>query len=119
MTAKQWLIVTGVVILNIIVFGTLLGGASADLPSTPTSTWTPHPTFTPMPFATATAILMPTLAAPPTPDTIVHVVSQGETLEAIAQEYGVSAFVLRMVNRIPETEDAQVGQALTIPAVGQ
>jgi hypothetical protein len=62
MTAKQWLWITGVVILNIIVLGALIGVPEVGRRGTPTPTWTPHPTFTPLPHPTATRILMPTLA---------------------------------------------------------
>ena len=62
MSAKQWLVITGVVILNIIILGTLIGAPKVGQQGTPTPTWTPHPTFTPLPWPTATAILMPTLA---------------------------------------------------------
>jgi hypothetical protein len=62
MSAKQWLLITGVVILNIIILGALLGVPEVEQRETPTPTWTPQPTFTPLPWPTATAILMPTLA---------------------------------------------------------
>lgn len=62
MTAKQWLWVTLVVILNIIVFSALIGPPQVERASTPTPTWTPQPTFTPLPRPTPTAIVMPTLA---------------------------------------------------------
>jgi uncharacterized membrane protein len=63
MSAKQWLLITGVVILNIIILGALIGAPEIEARrSTPTPTWTPHPTFTPLPRPTATAIRMPTLA---------------------------------------------------------
>lgn len=123
MSTKQWLLITAIVILNVIVFAALLDHNSASVLSTPTPTWTPHPTFTPMPMATATAIVMPTLSAPPTPaplpTPIVHVVQDGETLDSIAEQYGVSAFILRMVNRIAQTDDVSAGQRLIIPAIEQ
>lgn len=121
MTAKQWLLVTLVVVLNIIIFGALLGGGPKERHSPPTPTWTPHPTFTPKPFATATAIVMPTLPPQPTPVSapsatpFVHVVSQEETLESIAKEYGTSVYILRMINRIPESAGVSEGQQLVIP----
>ena len=62
MSPKQWLLITGVVILNIIVLGALLGVPEVEKRGTPTPTWTPPPTFTALPRPTATAILMPTLA---------------------------------------------------------
>ena len=63
MTSKQWLLITVGVVLNIIVFGALIGPPEVERASTPTPTWTPHPTFTALPRPTSTAILMPTLEA--------------------------------------------------------
>jgi LysM repeat protein len=121
MTSRQWLLITFVVILNIIIFGALFGPPTVSQKSTPTPTWTVYPTFTPIPQPTATAILMPTL--PPTPTsslpsltTQVHTVQEGETLESIAQAYDLSTFVLRMVNRLPDDAVVRPGQQLVIPA---
>ena len=122
MTAKQWLTITVVVVLNIIIFGALLGNPASAQRGVPTPTWTAHPTFTPTPFPTPTAIVMPTMAASPTvvitplPTPVVHVVAEGETLEGIAEQYDVGIFVLRMVNRIPEGGAVRQGQRLIIPA---
>jgi uncharacterized membrane protein len=63
LTPKQWLLITLVVVLNIVVFGALIGPPQVERVSTPTPTWTPPPTFTPLPRPTSTAILMPTLEA--------------------------------------------------------
>lgn len=115
MNGKQWLAVTALVILNIIVFGTLLGRPAIQ-PSELTSTWTPLPTFTPMPFPTATAILMPTLPPPtPTPLPVLHVVVLGETVENIATAYGLDPAALRAANGLDETADVRPGQQLIIP----
>lgn len=65
LTAKQWLLITLVVVLNIIIFGALIGPPQVERASTPTPTLTLAPTFTPLPRPTATAILMPTLEAAP------------------------------------------------------
>ena len=62
MSTKQWLLITAVVILNIVILGALIGVPEVRQRGTPTPTWTPPPTFTPLPRPTATAILMPTLA---------------------------------------------------------
>lgn len=62
MSTKQWLLITAVVILNIVILGALIGVPEVGQQGTPTPTWTPPPTFTPLPRPTATAILMPTLA---------------------------------------------------------
>lgn len=121
MSAKQWLLITFVVILNIIILGALFQDPEATVSLTPTPTWTPRPTFTPMPFPTATAILMPTTAAPvsaadvavPTP--AIHLVQEGETLDSIAQQYGVDPFMLRLLNRMTEEEEIEVGQELIVP----
>ncbi len=125
MTAKQWLLITAVLILNIIILGALLSNPDTIAISTPTSVWTPHPTFTPVPFPTATAILMPTEAAPvpasvvavPTPAT--HVVQEGETLESIAERYGIGDYTLRLLNRMTETDTIRVGQVLIVPGEPQ
>jgi uncharacterized membrane protein len=61
LTPKQWLLITLVVILNIIVFGALIGPPQVERAGTPTPTWTPQPTFTALPRPTPTAIVMPTL----------------------------------------------------------
>ncbi len=126
MSGRQWLLITGVVILNVIIFGALLGTPASPHSSAPTPTWTPHPTFTSTPFPTPTAILMPTLPPEMRPTTvvpiitpIVHVVRQGETLASIARRYGVSEYVLRMLNRIPADKDARPGQQLIIPPVDE
>jgi len=121
MTAKQWMWITAVVILNIVILGALVGPPAATVRVTPTSTWTPYPTFTPTPFPTSTAILMPTVparpTATPTPAVIRHQVSEGETLPEIAEAYGVGLYVLRMVNRIPERGEVRAGQELVIPVI--
>ncbi len=111
MTARQWLILTVVVILNIIVFGALLGNPAR--PVEPTPTWTPPPTFTPMPLPTATSILMPTLPPPPTP--FIHTVAVGETLEAVAAAYGVSVPDLEKANGLAPRTPLRPGQLLIVP----
>jgi LysM repeat protein len=122
MAPKQWLLITFVVILNIVIFGALLNDAPPEAFSTTTPVWTPHPTFTPAPFPTATAILMPTEPvsatqsdiAVPTPQ--VHVVQDGETLESIAERYGVGTYTLKMLNRMSDEDTIRVGQELIVPA---
>ena len=122
MTAKQWLLITFVVILNIIIFGTLLDDGSAMQFVTSTPMWTPHPTFTPAPFPTATAILMPTEPAPPVqsgapmPTPQVHVVQEGDTLESVAETYGIGTFALKMLNRMSDEETIHIGQELLVPS---
>ena len=123
MNAKQWLLITFVVILNIVIFGTLLSPQPAEQPGVSPSAWTPHPTFTAMPLPTATAIVMPTEPVPPTatpqplPTPLVHVVQEGETLEGIANWYGTTVFTLRLLNRLPGDASIRSGQELTIPVM--
>lgn len=122
MTGKQWLLITLVVIVNIILFGTLLGPPSSGQQAVvPAASWTPCPTFTASPFPTATAILMPT--TPPLPTSVVHAVSsegyvvqEGDTLEGIAERYGIGVHTLRMLNRLTEGDAIEVGQELLVPA---
>ena len=115
MNPKQWLLITAVVILNIIVFGTLFGDPTPKVQE-PTPTWTPYPTFTPIPQPTATAILMPTVPPPPpTPTPVIHIVVLGETLETIAQAYGVNVSVLQDVNGLSDDDEVRPGDALIIP----
>ncbi len=115
MSAKQWLAITALIILNIIVFGTLFGHPTArHVELTPT--WTPLPTFTPMPFPTATAILMPTLPPPtPTPTPAGHVVVLGETLQTIAIVYGIGVEELAQANNLTPTAILKPGDVLIIP----
>ena len=61
LTPKQWLLITLVVVLNIVVFGALIGPPEVERAITPTPTWTSYPTFTALPRPTPAAILMPTL----------------------------------------------------------
>ena len=123
MSVKQWMVVTFVVILNIVIFGALLAPQAEEQPGESPSAWTPHPTFTAMPLPTATAIVMPTEPVPPTatpeplPTPRVHVVQEGETLEGIATWYGTTSFTLRLLNRLPEGAAVRPGQELTIPVV--
>jgi hypothetical protein len=120
-TAKQWLLITIVVILIIIIIGALFGAPQAARHDPSTPTWTPPPTFTPLPQPTATAILMPTLppeltptsTPPPTP--VVHIVTEGETLETIAAAYDVSISALQALNDLPDDAKVRVGQELILP----
>ena len=118
MSAKQWLALTLVVILNIIIFGALLG-RPATREAEPTPSRTSPPTFTPMPFPTATAILMPTFSPlPPTPTPVVHVVVLGETLETIAVAYGIDESIILEANDLSESVELRPGDRLVIPVSG-
>lgn len=115
MNAKQWLAVTLIVILNIIIFGALLDRHSVQ-PVEPTPSRTSVPTFTPMPFPTSTAILMPTLSPPPpTATPIVHIVVLGETWETIATAYGISEDALLAASGLALPAELKPGDQLIIP----
>jgi LysM repeat protein len=129
MSVKQWVVVTFVVILNIVIFGVLLSKEPQASSAVAPAAWTPYPTYTPKPRPTVTAIVMPTEPVPPTetaaptatptplPVPQVHVVQEGETLDGIADWYGTTAFTLRLLNRLPEGGLVQPGQELTIPVM--
>lgn len=71
------------------------------------------------PEATATAPVIPLADTPTptiTPTPIVHVVQGGETLLAIAQNYGVSVEALQEANGIDDPRRLRVGQELIIPS---
>ncbi len=72
----------------------------------PVPTPTPGPTNTPD----------PNIPTPTPPDYIIHVVSPGETLSTIAEEYGVSVQLIRTANNLPMDNDTiRVNQQLIIP----
>lgn len=92
---------------------------------------TPEPTRASLPVDTPTATLttpargstseapsgpIPNTATPTiTPTPIVHVVQQGDTLQAIAFDFGVSVEALQRVNGIENPQFLQVGQRLIVP----
>ena len=92
---------------------------------------TPEPTQTPLhadtPTAAAATVVnhSPTVAPPTyqpdtptptiTPTPIVHVVQKGDTLQAIAFDFGVSVDALQRANGVENPQFLQVGQRLVIP----
>lgn len=100
----------------------LLAGCGEVVTPEPTaearSTSIPTTASTPTPRPTATAPLLPpadTATPTITPTPIVHVVQQGDTLQAIAFDYGVSVEALQTANAIENPKFLQVGQRLIIP----
>lgn len=92
---------------------------------TPSPTEVP-PSATPSPASshrsvhrpTGTALFVPPLdTATPTPAAtpLIHVVEQGDTLQAIAFDYGVRVDALQRVNGIENPQLLQIGQQLIIP----
>lgn len=77
-------------------------------PAAPYQTVSPSPSFTPLPALTE--ILLPT----PTP--ILYTVAKGDTLEAIANQYGVSLEALLGANPGLQPAALPVGTQLVIPA---
>ena len=82
----------------------------STIPS-PTAATTPAPTET-IPAETIT----PTPLETPTP--VIHVVQSGDTLLAIAAQYGVSVQDLQTANGIEDPTKLQIGQQLIIPVGG-
>ena len=78
-----------------------IGGVG--LASGPSTVITPTPTETAVPEAT------PTVST--------HVVKSGDTLGAIAEQYGVSVETITQVNNLPSEDSLAEGQELRIPAV--
>ena len=61
--------------------------------------------------------LEPVPTAVPATDTI-HVVQAGDTMFAIASQYGVTIDVIMAVNNIPDINQLEIGQEILIPAPG-
>jgi LysM repeat protein len=101
-----------------------LAGASPTATARPTPTERPqatptaNPTSSPTPIPTATPTPAPT--APPTPASTAvpartYVVEQGDTLAAIAQQFGVSIEAIQAANEIEDPDEINIGQVLVIP----
>ena len=72
------------------------------------------PTASPIP-PTATPIPPTLTPVPPTATPVIYVVEAGDTLSAIAKEFGVTVEALQEANAISDPRLLQVGQELTIP----
>ena len=72
-----------------------------------------------IPVRPTATLALPTAAPPdtptPSPPPVVHVVQPGETLIAIAIQYGVTVAALQSVNGIDDPSALQVNQGLIIP----
>jgi len=78
---------------------------------TPPPTATPAPTPVPTPVPTVAATPVPT--APP-PQQQTYTVQQGDTLAAIAQQFGTTVAALQAANGIEDPNEIFVGQVLVI-----
>jgi LysM repeat protein len=71
---------------------------------------TPRPTATPAPYTPA-----PTATPTPTPTPIFYTIKSGDTLLAIAREYGVTVAALQETNGIADPRALRVNQEIIIP----
>ncbi len=102
-------------------------GAAATIPAVDQ----PSPAVVASPTDTPTETAMPTEppltetpeppTAPPdtTPEPVVHVIRAGESLRAIAEQYGVTIAELAQANNMGATDLILVGQKLVIPSQAQ
>lgn len=81
------------------------------VPPTPTASPLPQPTPSPRPQPESG----PTPTSVPTPAQQEYIVQEGDTLTAIAQEFGVAASALAAYNEIADPDVINVGQRLRIP----
>lgn len=98
--------------------GTSSSPAAVAAPSeTPTPIATPTPTPTPTPVATPSPTVAPTpVPATPTPVPVtVYVVQEGDTLAAIAQQFGTTVEAIQAANGIEDPNTISIGQELVIP----
>jgi len=94
--------------------------ASPTASPTPAVTATPRPTPSPTVEPTVSPTVAPTLAPTPTPAPTVpppttYVVQSGDTLAAIAQQFGTTVEALQAANGIEDPDQISVGQVLVIP----
>jgi LysM repeat protein len=75
------------------------------------------PAATPIPTAPATSTVpaSPTPIPSPTPLVVIHVVQAGDTLLAIATQYGVTVEEIVELNDLENPDALQIGQELRIP----
>lgn len=85
--------------------------ATATAIQTPTETPSPAPTETPGQTATPT----PTPTSEPLPDTVTHVVVKGDTVSALALQYGSTIRAINTANGLNESNLIYIGQRLVIP----
>ncbi|GAB4331606.1 MAG: hypothetical protein Kow0010_17110 [Dehalococcoidia bacterium] len=103
-------------VLAVMVFGAgacLFGGGDDDDEPTPTATTAASP---PAATTTATAPATETPAATETPGgPRTYTVQPGDTLGAIAQQFGVTVEAIVVANGIDDPDFIDVGQVLVIP----
>ena len=87
---------------------------ATPLPPTPTIevtvAATPRPTATPAPYTPA-----PTATPTTTPTPIIYTIERGDTLLAVASQYGVTVAALQETNGIVDPRALRIGQQIIIP----
>jgi LysM repeat protein len=91
----------------------------------PTPTATPRPTPSPtvvptsaptaVPTPVPTPVATPAPTPPPPPAQTTYVVQEGDTLAAIAQQFGTTVEALQAANGIEDPDEIVIGQVLVIP----
>jgi LysM repeat protein len=101
---------------------TLTPTASPSPSPTPRATPTASPTASPSPTPTPAPTPVPATPAPTpvptpvlTPPPQTYTVAEGDTLAAIAQQFGTSVEALQEANGIEDPDEIVVGQVLVIP----
>ncbi|HVL53844.1 MAG TPA: LysM domain-containing protein [Vitreimonas sp.] len=93
--------------------------ASADVTASPSPypspSASPTPSPTPSPTAAPTPPPTPVPTAPPPPPQQTYVVQEGDTLAAIAQQFGTTVEAIQAANGIEDPNSITVGQVLVIP----
>ena len=82
---------------------------------TPTIEPTPSATIEPTPLATPAPTPVPTPAPTPAPAQTTYVVQEGDTLAAIADQFGTTVAALQAANGIEDPNEIVIGQLLVIP----
>lgn len=113
------------VVWLVVLSGLALGGCGRILrPPTPTAVVgvPARPTDTPWPTATRRATFTPVPATPSdtptptvTPTPIIYVIKQGDTLLAIAREFGVTVKAIQEANGITDPRRLRINQEIVIP----
>jgi len=81
----------------------------------PTPSPTPSPVMTAVPTAVLTPVPTPApTAPPPAPPQQTYTVQQGDTLAAIAQQFGTTVAALQAANGIEDPNEIFIGQVLVI-----
>lgn len=93
---------------------------SPTLEPTPTATASPSPSPSPSPTPAPTSTPTPVPTVPPTPvptptPVQTYVVQEGDTLAALAQQFGTTAAALQAANGIEDPDNIVIGQVLIIP----